>query len=252
IYHYAAYERSALQRLMGEHGTREEEIDDFLRGEVLVDLFRVVQQSLRASVESYSLKKVEALYQFERKAEVKGGAESTVLFDRWLELRDQSLLNDIERYNEEDCRSTVALHEWLLGLRPSEMAWRPPPDGSKPRQDAQAAEERERVKAELLARSTEEGDVPWLLAQLLEYHKREARPQWWHWFNRLEMDDEDLIRDTSTMGGLAIRGTPTSEKRSHVYTFTFPPQDHKIEGNVVDPATRKGFRAEVDEEKGLV
>src|SRR5262249_55572471 len=80
----------------------------------------------------------------------------------------------------------------------------------------------------------------------------EARPQWWRWFNSLEMDDEDLIRDTSTMGGLGILGPPTSEKRSHVYTFLFPPQDHKIEGNVVDPATRKGFRAEVDEERGIV
>src|SRR5262249_25410610 len=64
VYHYATYERSALQRLMGEHGTREDEIDDWLRSEVLVDLYRVVQQSLRASVESYSLKKVEALYGF--------------------------------------------------------------------------------------------------------------------------------------------------------------------------------------------
>ena len=252
VYHYASYERTALQRLMGVHGTREEEIDDLLRGEVLVDLYRVVQQSLRASVESYSLKKVEALYGFKREAGVKGGAESTVLFERWLEVRDQSLLDEIALYNEEDCRSTFDLHEWLIGLRPEGAAWRPLPVPAPVRQDAKLAEERERVKGELLARSRQEGDVPWLLAQILEYHKREARPQWWHWYNRLEMDDEELIRDTSTMGGLTVKGTPTTEKRSHVYTFTFPPQDHKIEGNVVDPASRKGFRAEVDEENGLV
>ncbi|MDQ3865793.1 MAG: TM0106 family RecB-like putative nuclease, partial [Actinomycetota bacterium] len=36
VYHYAPYERTALTRLMGEHATREEEIDDLLRGEVLV------------------------------------------------------------------------------------------------------------------------------------------------------------------------------------------------------------------------
>ena len=34
---------------MGEHGTREQEVDDFLRHEVLVDLYRVVKQALRAS-----------------------------------------------------------------------------------------------------------------------------------------------------------------------------------------------------------
>ena len=48
VYHYAAYERTALTRLMGEHGTREREVDDFLRQEVLVDLYRVVQASRSA------------------------------------------------------------------------------------------------------------------------------------------------------------------------------------------------------------
>src|SRR5690606_13361605 len=35
VYHYASYERSALTRLMGEHGLREDEVDGFLREEVL-------------------------------------------------------------------------------------------------------------------------------------------------------------------------------------------------------------------------
>ena len=69
VYHYAHYERTALTRLMGEHGTREAEIDAFLRGEVLVDLYRVTKQALRASVDSYSIKAIEKLYGFERTAE---------------------------------------------------------------------------------------------------------------------------------------------------------------------------------------
>ena len=58
VYHYAAYEPSTLARLMGTHATREEEIDQFLRGEVLVDLLQVVRQGMRAGVDSYSLKDV--------------------------------------------------------------------------------------------------------------------------------------------------------------------------------------------------
>ena len=73
---------------MGEHATREQEIDDLLRGEVLVDLFRVVKQALRASVESYSIKEVEKLYGFEREAEVGGGGASVVAFEEWLETGD--------------------------------------------------------------------------------------------------------------------------------------------------------------------
>ena len=64
VYHYAHYERTALTRLMGQHGTRETEIDDLLRAEVLVDLYRVTKQALRASVESYSIKAIEKLYGF--------------------------------------------------------------------------------------------------------------------------------------------------------------------------------------------
>ena len=50
VYHYAAYEPATLSRLMGAHATREAEIDELLRREVLVDLYRVVRQSLRAGV----------------------------------------------------------------------------------------------------------------------------------------------------------------------------------------------------------
>ena len=57
VYHYASYEPTALKRLMGRHATREDEVDRLLRGGVLVDLFRAVRQSLRASVESYSIKR---------------------------------------------------------------------------------------------------------------------------------------------------------------------------------------------------
>ena len=151
VYHYAAYERSALRRLMGEHGTREQEVDDFLRHDVLVDLYRVVKQALRASVESYSIKAIEALYGFVRTAEVMGGDESTVLFEKWLESGDDSLLRDIEAYNEEDCRSTVALHEWLLQRRPPDLPWRPtvlpePPEEEMPH-------ERAVLRDALLARS---------------------------------------------------------------------------------------------------
>ena len=62
VYHYAAYEPLALGRLMGRYGTREDEIDDLLRGGVLVDLLRIVRQTVRVGTPSYSLKKLEVLY----------------------------------------------------------------------------------------------------------------------------------------------------------------------------------------------
>ena len=253
VYHYADHERAALRQLMGEHGTREEPIDDFLRGGVLVDLFRVVRQSLRASVDSYSIKDIEALYGFERTGDVRGGGTSTVYFELWLESREQSLLDAIALYNEQDCRSTAALQEWLLSRRPAGLPWRPPPEDRAATEEAKAAsEEQARVKAELLAKSAAEGDSAWLLAQLLDYHRREAKPEYWEWFHRLELDDEELMDDASSIGGLVPDGKPVPEKRSLIYTFKFPPQEHKIHGRCADPATQKEYDVEVDDSRGVV
>ena len=52
VYHYAAYEKAALRRLMSRYATREDEIDRILRAGILVDLYQVVRQGLRASVDS--------------------------------------------------------------------------------------------------------------------------------------------------------------------------------------------------------
>ncbi len=252
VYHYASYERTALRRLMGEHGTREDEIDTFLRQEVLVDLYRVVRQSLRASVDSYSIKVVEELYGFERTAEVSGGDESTVRFEQWLESGHDAILTEVEAYNEEDCRSTVALCEWLLEQRPPGLAWLPPPDR---RERSDEAEERDVERAalrEALLEGASEGDPRRLAAQLLDYHEREAKPQWWEWFFHLELSDEELVSDGDTIGGLERIGEPEPDRQSLVYTFAFPPQEHKIDHDGVDARTEKRYAVEVDDEAGVV
>ncbi len=80
VYHYAAYEITALKRLTCEYGTREEELDELLRGEVFVDLYKVVSQGLRLSHERYGLKQVETFY-FERTADLRAGDDSIVLYE---------------------------------------------------------------------------------------------------------------------------------------------------------------------------
>jgi predicted RecB family nuclease len=94
VYHYAAYERTALGRLAQRHGTREEEVDRLLRGEVLVDLYRVVRQGLRAGVESYSIKKIEPLYALTREQDLKDAGSSIVAFETWLELGTDAPVED--------------------------------------------------------------------------------------------------------------------------------------------------------------
>ena len=184
VYHYAFYEPTAVKRLMGEYGTREHEVDALLRGGVFVDLYTTVRQALRAGVPGYGLKEVEALAGFVRAASVGSGDEAVVDYERWRETGDAALLERIAAYNEEDCRATLALRDWLLGVRPPDIAWPEPTAAAEVSEEKQEAiAERAHVREALLAFG--EGTPQALAGELLEYHRREARPGWWRFFARL-------------------------------------------------------------------
>ena len=86
IYHYGAYETTAVKRLMSRYATREDEVDRLLRGRVFVDLHRVVRQGLRASVESYSIKKLEPFYGFARAVDLTTATRALIQVEVRLEL----------------------------------------------------------------------------------------------------------------------------------------------------------------------
>src|SRR3989441_1031536 len=118
VYHYGAYETTALKQLMGVYATREDAVDEFLRREVFVDLHGVVRQGIRAGVPSYSLKEVEALPEFRRQSDITRGARAVLEYEHWMDARDDAMLARIAAYNEEDCRATLALRDWLVRHRP--------------------------------------------------------------------------------------------------------------------------------------
>src|SRR5690606_13930748 len=88
-----------------------------LRNEVLVDLMPVVKQSLRAGIESYSIKELERFYGFHRKTDLRAASRARRLFELAREAggaRDSpEVIPTIESYNREDCISTVHLQRWL-------------------------------------------------------------------------------------------------------------------------------------------
>ncbi|HEY1867455.1 MAG TPA: TM0106 family RecB-like putative nuclease [Candidatus Cybelea sp.] len=277
VYHYASYEKDALRRLAQQHSTREAEVDDLLRSEVLVDLFAVVRRAIAISEEHYSLKNLERFYQLERETAVKKGDESIVMFERWLLDRNEATLADIERYNRDDCRSTYLLREWLLRLREEAMvkfaidlplrAPKKPDDPChaefvescakcvKRRSDALDDARRGELERELLRNllppQTEQeyremaapGRTRYLLANLLAYHRREEKPAWWAYYDRCENVDNLLEFDKDAIAGLKLRDdvAPRREKLSFVYTYDFPEQQHKLsDGHAPhNPRTKK-------------
>lgn len=244
VYHYASYEETALKRLAMYHGTREREVDDLLRGDRLVDLYKVVAESMRTSEPRYSIKNMEAFYlPGGRQGEVKTAGDSIVIYERWRQLGDPTLLQEISDYNEIDCRSTRLCRDWLLSLRPHGTEWFAgravaPPDPAKTAA-REEADERTRV---LTDRVLAGGDDPWrrLLVDLLEFHRREAKPTWWAMFARQDMTAEELLDDAECIADLQPHPTisPWSDKKSVVHPFAFPAQDFKMK--VGDKPLRSG------------
>jgi uncharacterized protein len=269
VFHYAPHELSKLRSLSVQYSTREDEVDVLLRGDVLVDLYAIVRQGLQVGEESYSLKKLERHHGFERlEKRVREGGGSIVAYETWLETADEELLEAIRAYNEEDCRSTLSLRDWLLAeMRPEAEAEfgvdfndyrEPDPEGEHgpPEWMPDVQVLVERLMAGLSAHGDE--DTPEqaerrLLAHLLLYHHREGKPAWWRYFDLRGKPLADLIEDRDALAGLIRDGTrpPWPYKRSLDYTFTFPAQEFRLDvGDAEDPTTGEGFTVvHVDEDQ---
>lgn len=204
VYHYAAYENAALLRLASRHGVCEAEVEDWLRHDLFVDLFKVVRKSIRVSQPSYSLKKLEPLYMGGgRSGQVTAATDSIVAYAGYCDAAAVSpeaawfQLLDIARYNMDDCVSTLRLRDWLTGLR--EQAGIPPALAVEPGQPGTApATPHAEVAAELRFRlaTTPSGNTQLdhavaMLAAAIEYHGREARPFWGLHFDRLQEPREE-------------------------------------------------------------
>nr|WP_090345742.1 TM0106 family RecB-like putative nuclease [Mycolicibacterium malmesburyense]CRL78286.1 RecB family nuclease [Mycolicibacterium malmesburyense] len=198
IYHYAAYEKSALLRLAGRYGVGEDEVDDLLRSGVLVDLYPLVRKSIRVGTENYSLKSLEPLYMGSelRDGDVTTATESITMYARFCEMRAEgrddeaaNMLKKIEDYNRYDCRSTHRLRDWLIKIAIESSV---PPLGPQPVALGVAVEDTDDLARTLMEfagdgvaeRSPEQTAVA-LVAAARGYHRREDKPFWWAHFDRL-------------------------------------------------------------------
>lgn len=249
IYHFAPYEPSALKRLMGRYASRENEIDNFLRGRVFVDLYSVVRNALRAGVESYSIKKLEAIYGFERQTGLPDANMALASLQAGLELGDPGSISSEDRatvqgYNEDDCASTVALQYWLEKKRVDliDQGIEVPRPALGEDQESEELSERQLAIQALIERLT--GDVPvdvekrtleqqarWILAYLLEWHWREEKATWWEYFRLAELNLEELVDERAALSYLTYVGTIDETARGiPTDRYSFVQQDTDLRG----------------------
>jgi uncharacterized protein len=245
-----------------------------------------VRQGIRASVESYSIKRLEPLYGLHREISLKDAGSSIVEFEVWLGrganadgLVGDDILRGIEGYNRDDVLSTWRLRDWLE-LRRLDLATRlgipiPRPSLSDAAMEPPEPTERQAAVAAVVAQLT--GDIEaldpahaeladltveqraaWLLAQLLGWHRRENKSFWWRYYDLCGMTDEDLVEEREPIGQVELVADLglASKAGARLQRFRFPPQDHAVKDGrrVDDPRAQKsvGTVREIDEVAGTV
>jgi predicted RecB family nuclease len=246
VYHYAPYEPAALKRLMGRHATREAEVDRMLRAELFVDLYAVVRRSVRASVERYSIKDLEPFYHFTRAVELNDARTNLRVIERALELGATDAIAPkiraaVEGYNRDDCVSAFRLRGWLEQLRDSYAADRvaiPRPavkNGAPPENLDDRARRIRALMAVLTAdvpakpaERTDDQQGRWLLAHLLDWHRREAKAPWWEFFRLRDLSEEELFSEKAAISGLQFITRAGGTKRSPIDRYGFPMQETEV------------------------
>lgn len=246
IYHYGAYEVSAFKRLMCRYATRENEMDTFLRSGTFIDLLGIVRQSLRAGVERYSLKDLEKHHGFIREMDLRTLSPVKADYEFLLEINQLDETTDemrdiIKDYNNDDCISTQSLRDWLEMER--QQLINQGEDIPRPALETGEAsdnitEHQQRIKPlfdalmhdvplEVTERNSEQ-QSRYLLAHMLDWYRREKKSFWWEYFRLRELPDDELLDEKLALTGLTLTGVPEIEKRSFIYTYTFPPQESEL------------------------
>ncbi|MTI13150.1 TM0106 family RecB-like putative nuclease [Sansalvadorimonas verongulae] len=212
IYHYANYEISACKKLMGRFGVCEDEVDQLLRNQVFVDLYKVVKGAIRLGEPRYSIKNVEHLYRGKRDTEVGSGGDSVVVYDNWRTLyelgeeaenwEESEILKSIRDYNIDDCDSTQELTIWLRKQQQANgISYRGRTEVVKPEMPEEISE-RTILRDDLLekAEAKRSREPQWAslaenMAWFLEFHRRESKPVFWRRFERLGLSHEELLDD---------------------------------------------------------
>jgi predicted RecB family nuclease len=248
VYHFAPYEPAALKRLMGRYATRENEIDRMLRAGLFVDLYAVVRHGIRASVESYSIKKLEPLYGFTRAVPLTDANNVLVKVQACLELDDIEDIKEQERtivqgYNRDDCLSTWQLRDWLEGLRDElidagAVIDRPLPKTGDASQDLTDWQHKvavliHRLTADVpvdIAERNAEQHAKWLLAYILDWHRREEKATWWEYFRLCDLSAEDLLEEHAALSELSFVSEVGGTAKAPIHRYSFPPQDTDLRG----------------------
>jgi predicted RecB family nuclease len=114
IYHFCAYEVDTVKNLGKLYRTPHSQIRPILSR--FIDIYEQLIQSVALPIDSYALKAIARWLGFAWREQEANGAKCIYWYDKWLETGDRSLLTIIQDYNEDDCRATRTVKDWLVSF----------------------------------------------------------------------------------------------------------------------------------------
>ncbi len=114
VYHFCPYEAQTVRKLGQRYGTRERHIEALLSR--FFDVHKCVTEGVTLPIESYALKHIARWIGFDWRDEGANGAQSICWYNAWAETGDRTYLEAILRYNEDDCRATYHVKDWLVNF----------------------------------------------------------------------------------------------------------------------------------------
>lgn len=114
IYHFCNYEVETIKKLGKLYSTPYALIHPIL--DRFVDVYEKLTQNVALPIESYALKAIAKWLGFAWRDQEASGAKCIYWYDQWLETGDRQLLETIQRYNEDDCRATLKVKDWLVNF----------------------------------------------------------------------------------------------------------------------------------------
>ena len=112
-----ALRRTVALLLFARAATRESELDTLLRAELFLDLHSIVKHSLRASVETYSLKDLEQFYGLARVQDLR---EASSVYLSTLTTRLKQYDQQLEQLRQQTKLYPSLSAEERKGMRPEE------------------------------------------------------------------------------------------------------------------------------------
>lgn len=251
IYHYASYEVTAMRKLSGRYETRIKEVADLQANNVLVDLYRIVQNGLLVGEPKYSIKNIEHLYRVGRTTDIATGGDSVVEYEAWREQggverwcsepngyqgwrqqprqfdwKQWPKLKAIRDYNIDDCESTLELVDWLRQQQQNAgIVYKLKKDETEKQKEltekqVKNAERKQEIldRQNALIQHFQENEAlklnpsAKLAIELMGFHNRERKPKIWAYFERLEKNDEELFADDTCLHRIAIVNSEQSPK----------------------------------------